>query len=94
MTSGRDLRSGAAIGDGCGGFVIDAALPPLSLDCGLDDPLLPANRALRAALRDRGVVHAWREYPGGHDWPYWQTHLADSLAFIADAIRTRPEPSA
>ena len=71
-----------------------AGLPPLYLDCGLDDPLLPANRALHAALRDRGVVHDWREYPGGHDWPYWQIHLADSLAFVADAIGTRPETSA
>ena len=71
-----------------------AALPQLYLDCGLDDPLLPANRALHTALRDRGVVHAWREYPGGHDWAYWQTHLADSLAFVADVIGTRPETTA
>lgn len=73
---------------------VGAQLPPLYLDCGLDDPLLPANRALHTALRDRGVVHDWREYPGGHDWHYWQTHLADSLAFVAHAIGTRPETSA
>jgi enterochelin esterase-like enzyme len=73
---------------------VGAPLPPLHLDCGLDDPLLPANRALHTALRDRGVAHAWREYPGGHDWPYWQTHLADSLAFVADAFVARPQTSA
>jgi putative tributyrin esterase len=70
-----------------------AVLPPLYLDCGLDDPLLSANRALHTALRDRGVVHAWRQSQGGHDWSYWQTHLADSLTFVADAIGTRPETS-
>lgn len=60
-----------------------STLPPLSFDCGLDDPLLDANRALRAALQQAGVPHHYAEHPGGHDWAYWQRHLADSLRAVA-----------
>ncbi|MBP6748390.1 MAG: esterase [Xanthomonadaceae bacterium] len=87
-------EAGSVLGAVDAALSAGAALPPLYLDCGLDDPLLPANRDLHAALRDRGVVHAWREYPGGHDWPYWQTHLADSLAFVANAIGARAKTCA
>jgi len=66
-----------------------ATLPPLYLDCGLEDALLRANRALHAALRERGVAHHWHEHPGGHDWPYWQAHLADSLAFVTANLPSR-----
>jgi len=59
-------------------------LPPLRFDCGGDDPLLPGNRALHAALDARGVPHVYEEFAGGHDWPYWRLHLADSLRFFGD----------
>ena len=60
-----------------------AALPPLRFDCGSSDVLLPQNRALHAALEADGIAHTYEEFPGGHDWPYWREHLADSLRFFA-----------
>ena len=60
-------------------------LPPLRFDCGTDDQLLPGNRALHAALEARGIEHQYEEYAGGHDWPYWRLHLADTLRFF-DAL--------
>ncbi len=63
-----------------------ARLPPLYLDCGRDDGLFAANRALHEALHDRGIAHEWHERPGSHDWPFWRTHLADSLRFVARAV--------
>lgn len=63
------------------------ALPPLHLDCGRDDALWSANLALHDALVARGVAHAWHTHPGGHDWGYWRTHLADSLRFLGGALR-------
>lgn len=65
-------------------------LPPLRFDCGADDPLLAANRALHAALETAGVAHDYAEFPGGHDWTYWERHLADSLRFFARVIAPRP----
>jgi enterochelin esterase-like enzyme len=57
-------------------------LPPLRFDCGGDDHLLPGNRALHAALDARAIPHSYEEFAGGHDWPYWRLHLADTLRFF------------
>jgi enterochelin esterase-like enzyme len=32
------------------------------------------------------VPHAYAEWPGAHDWMYWRTHAAESLAWIAQRI--------
>lgn len=64
-------------------------LPPLRIDCGEDDPLLDANRALHHALRQAGVSHLYAESPGGHDWPYWARTLADTLIFFGDVLKSQ-----
>ena len=64
-----------------------ATLPPLRFDCGVSDVLLPQNRELHAGLTAAGIPHKYEEFPGAHDWPYWQTHLADSLRFFAGIVR-------
>jgi enterochelin esterase-like enzyme len=60
-----------------------ADLPPLRFDCGRGDRLLDANRALHAELERHGIPHSYEEFDGGHQWAYWETHLADSLRFFA-----------
>ena len=62
-------------------------LPRLRFDCGLDDDLLESNRDLHRALRARGIVHTYEEFPGGHTWPYWEAHLDDTLRFFGEALR-------
>lgn len=64
----------------------EAPLPPLRFDCGTEDALLPANRALHAALDAAGIAHEYAEHPGGHDWAYWARHLEDTLRFLAREI--------
>ena len=61
-------------------------LPPIRFDCGTSDVLLPQNRALHAALEAAGIAHDYQEFPGGHDWPYWREHIADSLRFFAGLL--------
>ncbi len=63
-----------------------ADLPAVRFDCGLDDPLIEANRALHEALTEAGVEHRYEEFPGGHEWPYWERHLADSLSFFGEHL--------
>ncbi|HTV00301.1 MAG TPA: alpha/beta hydrolase-fold protein [Luteitalea sp.] len=63
-----------------------ASLPPLRFDCGADDPLIDDNRALDAALRMRDVPHTYEEFPGAHEWAYWEAHLEDSLRFFARSL--------
>lgn len=64
-------------------------LPPLRIDCGLEDGLLEANRALHAALQQAGVSHLYAESPGGHDWPYWTRTLEHTLTFFGDVLHGR-----
>jgi pimeloyl-ACP methyl ester carboxylesterase len=42
----------------------------------------PATARLHAALDARGIEHQYEEFAGGHDWPYWRLHLADTLRFL------------
>jgi putative tributyrin esterase len=61
-------------------------LPPLRFDCGLNDPLLKYNRELNKKLSKAGILHAYQEFSGGHDWNYWATHIADTLKFFASQL--------
>lgn len=58
-------------------------LPALRFDCGLEDPLLDANRKLHHDLEEAAIPHHYQEYSGAHSWDYWNDHLADSLRFFA-----------
>lgn len=63
-------------------------LPPLRLDCGLDDPYLPSNRALHRALQRAGITHHYDETSGGHDWTYWSKTLESTLRFFGDVLQS------
>lgn len=54
-------------------------LPRLHIDCGSEDFLLPGNRKLHAFLERRGIPHVYREYPGSHNWQYWQERLPEAF---------------
>ena len=58
----------------------------LRFDCGTEDPLLEANRFLHKSLESAGVAHVYEEFPGGHNWPYWEKYLERSLRFFAEAL--------
>src|SRR3546814_3852062 len=66
-----------------------SALPPIHVECGVDDPYLDRNRALHDALDKAGIMHDYAERPGGHDWPYWRANLDASLGFVGAAISAR-----
>ena len=55
--------------------------PALYLDCGADDFLFYASRALTEAMRMLHIPYEYHEWPGDHNWEYWSTHLHDSLEF-------------
>jgi putative tributyrin esterase len=61
-------------------------LPRLRFDCGTEDLLIEANRELHQGLERAGIAHEYEEFPGGHEWPYWEKHLAETLRFFG---RTR-----
>lgn len=63
-----------------------ATLPPVRFDCGTDDPLIEDNRRLHRDLDALGIPHRYEEFAGGHEWPYWELHLEDSLRFFAGLL--------
>ncbi|RRB02676.1 alpha/beta hydrolase [Larkinella rosea] len=57
-------------------------LPAIRFDCGTEDQLIEANRTLHKTLLEWQIPHQYQENPGGHEWPYWEKHIADALRFF------------
>jgi putative tributyrin esterase len=70
------------------------ALPELLLDCGSEDHLLGDSRAVHECLTRLGIAHEYREFPGAHDWDYWDARVRDALAFHANVLGISPQPHA
>ncbi len=58
-------------------------LPPCRFDCGTKDPLLQLSRDLSEQMKKAEIPHEYAEFPGGHEWPYWEARLPDMLLFFA-----------
>jgi len=57
-------------------------LPPIRFDCGKDDLLIAHNRQLHQSLNDSNIDHAYEEFEGGHEWPYWERNVGLTLKFF------------
>jgi S-formylglutathione hydrolase FrmB len=62
------------------------ALPFIYLDCGTEDFLLSNNRDFSALLVEKKVAHEFRELPGTHSWPYWDTQVREVLRLAAQKL--------
>jgi S-formylglutathione hydrolase FrmB len=60
-----------------------STLPALRIDCGTEDFLIDQNRAFHDHLTQLNLPHEYEEFPGAHDWAYWDTHVQTALAFHA-----------
>jgi S-formylglutathione hydrolase FrmB len=58
-------------------------LPRMRIDCGTEDFLLDQNRAFHGHLEKLKIAHEYQEFPGGHDWAYWDAHVPEAVAFHA-----------
>jgi putative tributyrin esterase len=65
-----------------------ANLPPIRLDCGTADSLFDSNLALHAELDRERIPHQFVANSGDHSWPYWQTHISDTLLFFESILKT------
>jgi len=63
-----------------------AALPDFYFNCGTEDPWLKVNRDLASIFTERKVAHEYREFPGGHEWKYWDTQLQEILKLAAQKL--------
>lgn len=58
-------------------------LPAIRFDCGTEDGLLEENRAFHAHLDSLGIEHEYEEFPGAHNWAYWDVRIQEALHFHA-----------
>ncbi|MBQ1210409.1 MAG: esterase family protein [Clostridia bacterium] len=66
------------------GMVKDkVALPPLYLTCGLSDYLYPQTARYRRQLDFLHVPYVYDEWPGDHDWAFWDRSIRHFFQFIA-----------
>ena len=57
--------------------------PAIRFDCGKNDALIEGNRKFHRHLRRLRIPHQYREFPGEHNWAYWDTHIQEALRFHA-----------
>ncbi|MBX3254418.1 MAG: hypothetical protein KF862_09780 [Chitinophagaceae bacterium] len=57
-------------------------LPPFRFDCGSSDLLINENRLLHRQMEAHNIPHIYEEFEGGHEWPYWEKHVEDTLRFF------------
>jgi S-formylglutathione hydrolase FrmB len=68
-------------------------VPLLYADAAVADERLTQNRVFRSAMQQSRIPLEYAEWPGMHDWPYWERHLADGLRFIAEHAVREPGPT-
>lgn len=56
-------------------------LPKIRIDCGTEDFLLEHNRQYHQHLDKMGIAHEYQEFPGNHNWDYWDLHVREALDF-------------
>ena len=66
-------------------------LPALRIDCGTEDFLLEQNRGFHKHLESLHIAHEYQEFPGGHEWPYWEKHVEETLLFCDRQLRLLAE---
>ncbi len=57
------------------------------MDCGTNDFLVEVNRDYHAHLDRLGIGHVYEEFPGEHNWDYWDRHIRRTLRFVAKNVR-------
>ncbi len=63
-----------------------ADAPAIYFDCGKNDFLIKGNRAFDKHLKKVGLKHTYKEFPGVHEWDYWDAHFPGALKFHRKAL--------
>ena len=62
-------------------------IPAMRIDCGTEDFLIQQNRNFHKFLEDRHIAHEYQEFPGNHNWGYWDQHVQEAIAFHARNLK-------
>ena len=56
--------------------------PKMYLCCGTEDGLYPMNVAYRDLLNSLGYDLTWEEWPGNHNWQFWDESIEKIIAWL------------
>jgi putative tributyrin esterase len=62
-------------------------LPRIRFDCGKEDFLIAQNRAFHKRLDKLRIPHVYEEFPGIHEWSYWDKHIQQSIKFHWESLK-------
>lgn len=57
-------------------------VPEIFMICGSEDYLIETNRSYAGELSERGISVTYKEYPGNHEWAFWDQHLKECIDWI------------
>ncbi len=57
-------------------------VPELLMIESREDYLRETNEAFHALLIEKGIKHVYKDYPGMHDWKFWDEHIAECMEFL------------
>ena len=58
--------------------------PQMYMICGLQDSLIDANRSFHEKLVKAGVPVIYREYPGKHEFEFWNQHVETMITWLME----------
>jgi S-formylglutathione hydrolase FrmB len=61
--------------------------PAIRIDCGKNDALLEGNRRFHRHLLRLHIRHQYREFPGEHNWAYWDERVQEAIRFHAQHLK-------
>jgi putative tributyrin esterase len=64
-------------------------IPSLRIDCGTADFLIEQNRDFHKHLEKLHIAHEYEEFPGDHNWEYWDLHVREAVAFHARNLKLK-----
>ncbi len=58
-------------------------LPALYISCGESDFMIEDNRRFHRHLETLGIAHTYEEWPGTHNWDFWEESIRRAIAFFS-----------
>lgn len=55
-------------------------IPAIAFDCGTEDRLIDVNRQFHEHLQSLNIAHHYAEFPGDHEWDFWDEHVVEAIA--------------
>jgi putative tributyrin esterase len=68
-------------------------IPPMRIDCGTEDFLIDQNRKFHERLESLHIAHEYQEFPGSHNWEFWDLHVREAIAFHVRNLKLKDEAS-